>query len=50
MNLQKKNLILNVLNILNTLWRFLFSLLSCEEPVKPISSAENVLNSNLPVN
>lgn len=46
----KKNLISIMLNILNFLWRFLFSLLPCEELIQSNSSAEDLLNSNKSIN
>lgn len=47
---EKKNLISMMLNILNVLWRFLFSILPCEELIQPNSSAEDLLNSNKSIN
>lgn len=47
---KKKNRISSALNILNVLWRFLFSLLPCEELIQPNSSPEDLLNSNKSVN
>lgn len=47
---KKKNRISSALNILNVLWRFLFSLLPCEELIQPNSSPEGLLNSNKSVN
>lgn len=47
---EKKNHISSILNILNVLWRFLFSLLPYEELIQPNSRAEDLLNSKESVN